>query len=810
MVVSLRKRRRPTAPLKRTTIRDFGGGLNVIDTELNLTSRYSPVFDNVVRYADGSISPRQGYAMELKLHQGTESSGTTPVGTTITTANLSRILLINWTAHPFSNPSSEHITLSGIAAPINGIPIADLNRTHSVRYVSANQIAIVVRSAATSGSSPAFVGVAYTRDTHALGGKVVGAFAFSTYIFVVSDIGEIITINDDYTIARVWDYTIANGLGGAPLPWAATELIAVDYWSSTAILSNGVDKPLIIDPESTNVVDYLVDPGNSSSNDKVPAFDLCKSAFRYFAIHATEDVDGSTDVRTILRIAAKNTSMVYAGAPSPGDAVDVDISRLMANMDPTLTGLAIIKDTLMVITPTATVFLRLGVYVTPPGGTDALHEPTPADVATNFGTSSPRSVVEVGNDVFMVDYAGVPSARLSSQQNTIVPERVSELIEPLLAAHIGRLSKETLRLKTFSVFDSKNKYVHIYLPKFDDADVRTLALNPFVITSTFVGTTSLLLFMRAHKMEIGDSVTIAGAVGFGSIAAGSLNGVREVVGVISDDVVVVTIGETVPDVEAQSGGGGLCTAQPVNDETIGYIYHYVPKLKIMAWSRFRGVKLNAGCKTIEGKALFFTDNKMLRYGSVDAPVYGDMVGDYDVNWALSTAYTVGQRVRDTVSSTVFVCAEAHTSPASGTFADARAAQPDRWTDYLGEPIVGAWELPWADFNVRQELKALKHVHFDANGSAQFTVKAFVDNIYLNKEYGVLQPTRQLTFTAGDSAGFGAGDQPYSGGRRTREQLLWPLPMRFKLLKLRMEFATTSPLRLNAVSFMYHKGGLVRS
>jgi hypothetical protein len=48
------------------------------------------------------------------------------------------------------------------------------------------------------------------------------------------------------------------------------------------------------------------------------------------------------------------------------------------------------------------------------------------------------------------------------------------------------------------------------------------------------------------------------------------------------------------------------------------------------------------------------------------------------NWANSTAYVVGNIRTDPVSDTIWRCIEAHTSPGSGTFAAARAANPARW------------------------------------------------------------------------------------------------------------------------------------
>lgn len=50
--------------LKEATSRDFSGGLNVVDTELNLSSQYARVLDNLLVGVDGSLQVRQG----TKLH----------------------------------------------------------------------------------------------------------------------------------------------------------------------------------------------------------------------------------------------------------------------------------------------------------------------------------------------------------------------------------------------------------------------------------------------------------------------------------------------------------------------------------------------------------------------------------------------------------------------------------------------------------------------------------------------------------------------------------------------------------------------
>ena len=51
------------AGLQDTTIRDYGGGWNVSDSDLNLSSRYQPISNNISRGIDGSFGPRQGTAL---------------------------------------------------------------------------------------------------------------------------------------------------------------------------------------------------------------------------------------------------------------------------------------------------------------------------------------------------------------------------------------------------------------------------------------------------------------------------------------------------------------------------------------------------------------------------------------------------------------------------------------------------------------------------------------------------------------------------------------------------------------------------
>src|SRR4029077_16766426 len=113
------KQPRPTPKLNNTTVRDFGGGLNVVDSEQNLTAKFAPVFDNMVTYTDRRVGPRQGFEMWLKLKQGVVVSGAANIS--ITTISENKIVTVNWAGHGLSGSGFEHITISGWDLTYNGI-----------------------------------------------------------------------------------------------------------------------------------------------------------------------------------------------------------------------------------------------------------------------------------------------------------------------------------------------------------------------------------------------------------------------------------------------------------------------------------------------------------------------------------------------------------------------------------------------------------------------------------------------------------------------------------------------------------------
>jgi hypothetical protein len=119
-------------------------------------------------------------------------------------------------------------------------------------------------------------------------------------------------------------------------------------------------------------------------------------------------------------------------------------------------------------------------------------------------------------------------------------------------------------------------------------------------------------------------------------------------------------------------------------------------------------------------------------------------------------------------------------------------------------------MPWADFKHRMDIKHTRYIATDTQGTAEFLVEAFVDNILTY--HGANAPLLSAKFVGGSSTGYGNmpyGDAPYGGGRRSSDERLFAWVAKFKLMKLRFSGATKQKLKFISVSLAYVHGGIRR-
>ena len=151
-----------------------------------------------------------GYKLLHTLRDGVEYA---PVNLTSNWAvSASGWIDITITGHSFVN--GNHITISKVIGNLNGIPNAQLNRTHGLRVVDANTIRIQTRTTGFAGTvSTSFT---YIRDTHTLAGDIIECAFFQNYIIAFSEIGEIARVNKDTGVkSSIWNLALAYATAGS-------------------------------------------------------------------------------------------------------------------------------------------------------------------------------------------------------------------------------------------------------------------------------------------------------------------------------------------------------------------------------------------------------------------------------------------------------------------------------------------------------------------------------------------------------------------------------------------------------------------
>jgi hypothetical protein len=173
-------------------------------------------------------------------------------------------------------------------------------------------------------------------------------------------------------------------------------------------------------------------------------------------------------------------------------------------------------------------------------------------------------------------------------------------------------------------------------------------------------------------------------------------------------------------------------------------------------------------------------------------------------WTNGTVYGVNDRVPDSVTKQVYVCLVTHSSPSTGTFKQARTANPTYWSEFPGIPINWEMETSWTDFKDRMANKQIEVVRFDTKGKSEFEFSIYTNSIREDFETWELIPRRVSIFIGQDALGWGAGPQPFGGGRNTRQEWLRGMPVEGKLFRLRFAGSSTEGLTVSSATLYYHK------
>lgn len=816
--------------LRDATVREFGGGWNVVDNDLNLSTRFATLLDNMSREEDGSMGVRWGTKLLADTH---DANWIDPADITIIPPSSgSSGATYNNIVAPIANPdafiddnddlpmaSSTHATATGknnggafsmalvatytvaqtidivvayapqegwftgdvnlntaatlkISLEIDGellvarqqeytvgtLPerfhvtslIDDAGNRRLLRDIDVTAVRLDIELAAIARNDTITMGCAelavgdYTGSGEIPGDVyIVNHYYFQDSVIIVMSNGLILRSLGDGSISVVWSPAIAAGLVGAPDGWGPTDFASFAVFNGKLIICNGTDKPLIMDFNNTPPVQYLADE-STGSNVNVPICRYVVAMNKYLVMA------GDPLFPDRVHISNQNTSGTWFNDPAPNDGVYVDLGKVGVQGEQTITGINRYRDQLVVGFFSASVLGKLGIYTAddPP-----VHDPDFNDVVEGFGCHSHRSMVNLGNDLFMLDGQGITSIARSLYSGATEPKRVSELIDPEVNANVNRLRDQDTILGAHGVYNSNDKQYMCFIPNYSEQSYQ-MQIDPIEVVRDTPN--ALKIHITNHQMQPGDRILLEGIDTFNTVDVALLNDiVHTVTRVINEDIIYLEVDGLVTDPNDQIMGGGVnCMWTPQWTETLGYIYTFVNELKIRAWARYRSWRWRSSCRTELGNVIFADDTKLYTYGNQNNKLYSDFIGTEN---------------------------EA--------------------------PIIWQWEMPWADFDQRVMLKHNRYMQLDTRGTATFTMMMFVDELY--QIDGELIPNNVLTLVGGDNGGYGNNGQPYGGGRRTSDQRLYDWPARGKLFKLRYQGVTSEPLRVVAISLMYQNGSIRR-
>ena len=473
-----RKNGRRQNALRTTTLREFDGGWNVIDNDLNLSPKFAKVLTNVLRLKDGSIGVRPGCRMlrnfrytrattlELlvdasgeyivdadderivSVYRALEFDGTLeddPFAFTIS----SNVVTVTHEAHGFV--TGHEVTFAGAVAA-HGVDAEYLNDTFIVTFVTEDSYTIQIGTSATGNGSGGGNAVQYVGENDFVGDRIINATYFDDRIIAVSRDGTILEIDSQANSRVIFNSQIAAAQPDSPAGWGVLEFCSFAVFNGELIICNGIDKPLIVNFSNQEFPClYLADLA-SSSNANTPICRYVVAMAEYLVMAGDVTAPGT------IYISNRNTSGTWTGDADPNDAVTVDVGQVVQSQNNIIRGIARFRESLIVAFDDVIAFGVLGNYV------EDVHTPDFTDCVFQYGTVSHRSMINLGNDLLMNDPIGVPSIARAQFTGQLRPDRVSQLIDPEIQRAILALTVGATSDRVFSVFDQREGRYMLFVP----------------------------------------------------------------------------------------------------------------------------------------------------------------------------------------------------------------------------------------------------------------------------------------------------------------------------------------------------------
>lgn len=743
------KKRRPPKQPQQETIRDFTGGLNSLDSEFSASLNFASQLVNMESGLDGLMSIRQGTRLFVDINAQGATIGS--IGRALSTTADSNAVNVKHTAHGLV--SGQRITLSNMLNAQNGISPEDINQTHSIKVVDADNYTIYVPNNATA-TGDITEDIKYEhRNFGVVGRDIINMFWFQNRIICVLDDGSAASVDADRNVRIIWSNNIASSLQENSVALAADPLTTV--LNSSLVTVNHPNHNIEVDDTFllSNVTELNGIPVTSLNRRQSVHSVVDEDNFVFDAgVNATSSGSGggSTILLQYSLLSAWSTTSFASGTvygsklylangvnkPIVVDfAVAPNVSPVMYLADP-VTGTN-------VNVPIGKYIVAAGEWLTICG------DPVNPDRLHVSGTGTPTTWY---NDP-ETDATYVDLSKKASPQNPEIKGAAfhkSRLFvgftDKLVPITMGIFSEDVHKPEPQEAIEGHGAYSHRSMLSFGD-DLYSLDV---------VGVASI------EKAIISDA--------FRGIRPSYLieQDIQKALATLSEDQLEDEVFAIYNSSQSQ-----YLLFIPVDDPRTGvhcFSNRRIREQRINSWAVFTGWNFQCGCVSGLRRVFLSTKDtgKIYILGDPNNVISADFVGDYSVE------------------------------------------------DGAGKAIDFAWEWPWTDNRNRLVIKSSKYLQFDTEGTAIYRAAWFVDRYHTKTsngetyDYGVHRPPQLwMEFRGGDARGFGHGDQPYGGGRISSDERLFAFPSRYKLLKFRIDGSTKEPLGFAAISFIYASGTIRR-
>lgn len=735
--------------LLTTTIREFDGGLNVVNDDLNMDTKYSKVETNVYNNIDGTKSKRYGtkyfadvknYEIVNEIYDSCEVIVTKmlqikqPEKRYIPVSNFTLSIvapeeLIGDYTVSFANQEYFEIRIDSAfsADTVAEITYTYRSETENIatdctvttksmlefkydgynRLISGNILTISDNEALngeyivqTVDNSAYYIDITdknvtetqqnvhITHDNRNIkGNRIINGEYFIDKLILVSDLGEIIAVDGAGDAITIWNDTIAKTVNkeGAE-GWHKTTSVCFTVFNGVLTVWNGTDKPLAIDFDKFIPCNYLLDEG-TGSNANVPIAKYAL-AFNHYLVAANifDELEGK-QFPDRLSISSRDT----IGTFYSGDFTDIDNDAVVIDLGKIISSnKQSIKGLSRYRNNIAVGFDDVTVFGVLGTYEDATKEVNGEEISYKIHVPNFEDVVDSHGCISNRTYMPIQSELVCLDYTGLPMFRRGNFNSMVIPTRISKQIAPELYKQFIGLTESaiEDRIFTVYNPK----DNQYLLFIPN--SSDINDTTETLCY--AYTLRNGSNSS------------------------------------------ARDG----------------------------AWSKFVGWNFQFGITTALGEVFLGNGTKLYTLGNVDNPYYADFIDDPEF-----------------------------------------PAQDEE--DTSGKAIDFDWEFPWADFGDRAAIKKSRYLALSTTGDSQFYVDMFLDYIYNNIDTGMKDPQLTMDFVGGDSPGWGGGSQLYGAGRRTNTEFLFAWTATFKIAKIRLYGSSKKKININSITLYYQKGNIRR-